>query len=62
MNTIATPTSPSRRKLVPRYRAARLIPACLMKQGVPGIHFYVLNQCEAAEQVWDNLNLARAAR
>ena len=33
--------------------------ACLMRQGVPGIHFYVLNQCEAAEQVWDNLNLAR---
>jgi methylenetetrahydrofolate reductase (NADPH) len=36
--------------------------ACLMKQGVPGIHFYVLNQCEAAEQVWDNLNLSRTAR
>lgn len=33
--------------------------ADLMRQGVPGIHFYVLNQCEAAEQVWDNLNLAR---
>ncbi len=31
----------------------------LIRQGVPGIHFYVLNQCEAAEQVWDNLNLAR---
>jgi methylenetetrahydrofolate reductase (NADPH) len=36
--------------------------ACLMRQGVPGIHFYVLNQCEAAEQVWDNLNLVRMSR
>ncbi|EMI16732.1 hypothetical protein RMSM_06334, partial [Rhodopirellula maiorica SM1] len=29
----------------------------LIKNGVPGIHYYVLNKCDAAEKMLDGLDL-----
>ncbi len=32
--------------------------ATLLEQGVPGLHIYTMNQADAAELIWDNLNLS----
>jgi len=30
----------------------------LLEKGAPGLHIYTMNQSEAVEQIWDNLNLS----
>lgn len=31
----------------------------LLEKGAPGLHIYTMNQSEAVEQIWDNLNLSK---